>query len=367
MQDSAGSTGSATSPGSSVRGSRPGTGTCSRWSCSSPIVSCLVRAVTASGDTRYYRRRPIVPIDCSIRLQSALTYRVDCRHEPARSPICRRRRRPRPLRPRRGGLQHQPTDAERPDPQTGGGAWRRIFEREGRAVARRSARRADRRARAARAGGGRRNVAAAARGARDPLAGAAEDRRHSDRRALICCPTLCRPRSATCRRRRSRLSRMSPPTVVAGARAQDRRSGDRHRPRRSQVSKPCRCTRSRSCSSSRAEHPLAARNTYRADDVDPETLLLLADGHCLRDQAIALCGRGAGATRRRLRHQRDEPRNAVPPCRRRLRRDARAASRFRELSSGRRRSGCASLQGQGHWAQGRSAVPPRHRPPRRDR
>ena len=42
-------------------------------------------------------------------------------------------------------------------------------------------------------------------------------------------------------------------------------------------------------------HPLAARNTISADDVDPATLLLLADGHCLRDQAIALCGRGAGA------------------------------------------------------------------------
>jgi len=37
-------------------------------------------------------------------------------------------------------------------------------------------------------------------------------------------------------------------------------------------------------------HPLAARDTVAPDDIDPKTLLLLADGHCLRDQAIALCG-----------------------------------------------------------------------------
>ena len=43
------------------------------------------------------------------------------------------------------------------------------------------------------------------------------------------------------------------------------------------------------------DHPLAARDRIARDDVDPETLLLLADGHCLRDQAIDLCGRGAAA------------------------------------------------------------------------
>jgi LysR family hydrogen peroxide-inducible transcriptional activator len=42
------------------------------------------------------------------------------------------------------------------------------------------------------------------------------------------------------------------------------------------------------------DHPLAARDRIAPDDIDPEALLLLADGHCLRDQAIALCGRGAG-------------------------------------------------------------------------
>ena len=42
------------------------------------------------------------------------------------------------------------------------------------------------------------------------------------------------------------------------------------------------------------DHPLAARDKIAPDDIDPEALLLLADGHCLRDQAIALCGRGVG-------------------------------------------------------------------------
>ena len=41
------------------------------------------------------------------------------------------------------------------------------------------------------------------------------------------------------------------------------------------------------------DHPLAGRDKVAPDDVDPKTLLLLADGHCLRDQAIALCGHDA--------------------------------------------------------------------------
>ena len=45
------------------------------------------------------------------------------------------------------------------------------------------------------------------------------------------------------------------------------------------------------------DHPLAGRDKVAPDDVDPEALLLLADGHCLRDQAIALCGRGAAGGR----------------------------------------------------------------------
>ncbi len=38
-------------------------------------------------------------------------------------------------------------------------------------------------------------------------------------------------------------------------------------------------------------HPLAKRSTVRLDDLTGETLLLLEDGHCLRDQALDVCSR----------------------------------------------------------------------------
>src|SRR5580693_4365750 len=38
-------------------------------------------------------------------------------------------------------------------------------------------------------------------------------------------------------------------------------------------------------------HPLAARATVRAADLRGETLLLLEEGHCLRDQALEVCAR----------------------------------------------------------------------------
>jgi LysR family transcriptional regulator, hydrogen peroxide-inducible genes activator len=41
------------------------------------------------------------------------------------------------------------------------------------------------------------------------------------------------------------------------------------------------------------DHPLARRKSVAARDIDPDTLLLLADGHCLRDQALDLCSRRA--------------------------------------------------------------------------
>ncbi|MGE0719274.1 MAG: LysR substrate-binding domain-containing protein [Alphaproteobacteria bacterium] len=40
-------------------------------------------------------------------------------------------------------------------------------------------------------------------------------------------------------------------------------------------------------------HPLAARKRLTTDAIGGETLLLLAEGHCLRDQALALCGTAA--------------------------------------------------------------------------
>ena len=45
-------------------------------------------------------------------------------------------------------------------------------------------------------------------------------------------------------------------------------------------------------------HPLASRRQVGVDDIEPGALLLLSDGHCLRDQALELCGMstGVGAT-----------------------------------------------------------------------
>jgi LysR family hydrogen peroxide-inducible transcriptional activator len=39
------------------------------------------------------------------------------------------------------------------------------------------------------------------------------------------------------------------------------------------------------------QHRLAKRDSIRVDDLDGETLLLLEDGHCLRDQALEVCSR----------------------------------------------------------------------------
>jgi LysR family hydrogen peroxide-inducible transcriptional activator len=38
-----------------------------------------------------------------------------------------------------------------------------------------------------------------------------------------------------------------------------------------------------------SEHRLARRRSLKVQDLDDETLLLLEDGHCLRDQALAVC------------------------------------------------------------------------------
>jgi LysR family hydrogen peroxide-inducible transcriptional activator len=42
-----------------------------------------------------------------------------------------------------------------------------------------------------------------------------------------------------------------------------------------------------------ARHPLAARTEVRIEDLRGVTLLLLEDGHCLRDQALDVCNRVA--------------------------------------------------------------------------
>lgn len=43
-----------------------------------------------------------------------------------------------------------------------------------------------------------------------------------------------------------------------------------------------------------AEHPLAGRDVVAEADLARD-ILVLADGHCLRDQALAVCGRGDGS------------------------------------------------------------------------
>jgi LysR family transcriptional regulator, hydrogen peroxide-inducible genes activator len=40
-----------------------------------------------------------------------------------------------------------------------------------------------------------------------------------------------------------------------------------------------------------AHHPLAAKSTIKVADLKGQTLLLLEDGHCLRDQALEVCSR----------------------------------------------------------------------------
>ncbi|MCB1626021.1 MAG: LysR family transcriptional regulator [Pseudomonadales bacterium] len=42
-----------------------------------------------------------------------------------------------------------------------------------------------------------------------------------------------------------------------------------------------------------AHHALSKRTTIRVDDLEGETLLLLEDGHCLRDQALEVCSHSA--------------------------------------------------------------------------
>jgi LysR family hydrogen peroxide-inducible transcriptional activator len=46
-----------------------------------------------------------------------------------------------------------------------------------------------------------------------------------------------------------------------------------------------------------ANHPLASRDAVTLGEIDPCTLLLLSEGHCLRDQALALCSERALGTK----------------------------------------------------------------------
>lgn len=50
-----------------------------------------------------------------------------------------------------------------------------------------------------------------------------------------------------------------------------------------------------------ADHPLAARKTLQAGDMEREKLLLLDEGHCLRDQALDFCNARASTLREEVR------------------------------------------------------------------
>src|SRR5688572_8109487 len=50
-----------------------------------------------------------------------------------------------------------------------------------------------------------------------------------------------------------------------------------------------------------SDHALARRSSLKVSDLDDETLLLLEDGHCLRDQALAVCSHGASQERQDFR------------------------------------------------------------------
>ncbi len=43
-----------------------------------------------------------------------------------------------------------------------------------------------------------------------------------------------------------------------------------------------------------SDDPLAKQTSVRVEELDPAALILLADGHCLSDQALALCGQARG-------------------------------------------------------------------------
>src|SRR5690606_35920919 len=116
-----------------------------------------------------------------------------------------------------------------------------------------------------------------------------------------------------------------------------------------------------------AGHPLAGRGPLAVDDLDEERLLLLEEGHCLREQALDVC-RLAGAGERDFRATSLETLRQMVAAGvgGRWRAGRRAAGRGR----GRRRGGGGSRTGApprggacGAWGGG-GAAPPRARPPR---
>ena len=59
--------------------------------------------------------------------------------------------------------------------------------------------------------------------------------------------------------------------------------------RSSAMRRPCLYSAMTSSRSMPTDHPLARKKSLRQEDLNGEQVLLLEDGHCLRDQALAVC------------------------------------------------------------------------------
>ena len=236
----------------------------------------------------YMERDPIRSnrIDCAI---DKLSYRHD---HLASVALSDRARPPPPFRPGGGGLRHHPAGAVDADPR----ARARDRRRAGRAPAGRDRAHRDR----PRGGARAEHILAATRDLVDFA-------RHRDvlsgRLRLGIIPTLAPyllPRCCRCCRRAIRGLRLEVRETqteqsarrTGGRRARLRDAGAAGR--RTPMSRRCRCSTIAFLLAVPAADPLPAHARVDVADVDQRRLILLEEGHCLRDQALAFC-----ATKRR--------------------------------------------------------------------
>ena len=229
---------------------------------------------------------PIGPIDC---LLTSNRSRRSLSHEPSRYRICRRGRRSPTFWPRGGGLPRQPAHAERPIPLTRGRTWTSPV-RPGRPRPPESSDRAATVVAQARADPCRRSrrVRRCRCGARS-VRGRVAPRGHYDGRSLSVADSAAGNRSRAPRtplylvedltdRLLARLRDGAlDAAVIATDLARDRTGGD------------CGSPMNHSFWSSPVIPASAGARRSGSRRSIPSTLLLLAEGHCLRDQALALC------------------------------------------------------------------------------
>ena len=211
-------------------------------------------------------------------------------HEPARPPLPGRPRRPQALRPRRRGQLRQPADAVDADPQARG-RTRRVAGR----------------ARAAQgdADAGRRATSPSARAA-SLRRGRADARDRAPQPAIrkpAPCAWACSRRSGpyllphVVPRLRARFPRLE--LLLVEEKTDDPARAAARRPPRRRPARAAAARRPAARANSLFDepfllavpeaHPLAKRESLRVDDLADERLLLLEDGHCLRDQALDVC------------------------------------------------------------------------------